>query len=238
MVSYPVELVMVGRLAVVVGLGSVGLRKAAGLVAAGARVIGVDPAATVRPVGVEVVIESYRADHLAGASLVIAAASAEVNRRVVADARAMGIWVNSASNPETGDFQLPAIWRDGPLTLTVSTSGASPALASALRDRAASALGPAAAGLASLMAALRPEVLARITDPAARRRALAEVASSHWLDLYAREGAEATRSALREALGLGSEDDFRRFPIPNDAKTPDPDEASEDQATSASPPPE
>ena len=52
----------------------------------------------------------------------------------------------AAAHAEAGDFTLPAVWRSGPLMLTVSTSGASPALARALRDRAAEALGPAPAG--------------------------------------------------------------------------------------------
>ena len=44
-VWYPIELKLEGRTVVVVGLGPVGRRKAAALVAAGARVIGMDPAA-------------------------------------------------------------------------------------------------------------------------------------------------------------------------------------------------
>jgi siroheme synthase (precorrin-2 oxidase/ferrochelatase) len=88
------------------------------------------------------------------------------------------------------------------LTLTVSTSGASPALATALRDRAARALGPSAGSLAAILAELRPEVLARVADPVARRRMLAEAADPRWLDLHETEGAEATRRALRLALGL------------------------------------
>lgn len=202
MPTYPIELDLTGRLAVVVGLGAVGLRKASRLVEAGARVVGVDPGAIKAGPGVEWRAEPYQAGHLAGASLAFGAAPAEVNRRVVADARGLGIWVNSASEPGSGDFALPATWREGPLTLTVSTSGASPALASALRDRAAAALGPAAGGLAALLAELRPEVLARVADPGDRRRALAEAADPRWLDLYLAEGAGAARRALRVALGL------------------------------------
>jgi precorrin-2 dehydrogenase / sirohydrochlorin ferrochelatase len=202
MPGYPIELDLTGRKALVVGLGAVGRRKAAGLVEAGGRVVGVDPGPIEIPVGVELRAEPYRAEHLAGASLAFAAATAEVNRQVVADARRLGIWVTSASEPGSGDFTLPATWRDGPLTLTVSTSGASPALASALRDRAARALGTSAGGLAAILAELRPEVLARVADPAARRRMLAEAADPRWLDLIDAEGAEATRRALRVALGL------------------------------------
>jgi precorrin-2 dehydrogenase len=202
MPGYPIELDLTGRTALVVGLGAVGRRKAVGLVEAGGRVVGVDPGPIEIPAGVELRAEPYRAEHLAGAILAFAAATAEVNRQVVADARRLGIWVTSASDPGSGDFTLPATWRDGPLTLTVSTSGASPSLASALRDRAARALGPSAGGLAAILAELRPEVLARVADPAARRRLLAEAADPRWLDLHDAEGAEATRRALRVALGL------------------------------------
>src|SRR5271170_4439818 len=136
MPGYPIELDLRGRTVLVVGLGAVGQRKALGLATAGARVIGVDPAArvTIAP-PIEVRAEVYRAAHLEGVSLAFAAATPAVNRRVVADARGLGVWVSSASEPGTGDFTVPAVWREGPLTLTVATAGASPALAVALRDR-------------------------------------------------------------------------------------------------------
>ena len=207
MPSYPIELDLRGRLAVVVGLGPVGLRKASGLVLAGARVVGVDPGRNEAIEGVEVVAEGYRADQLAGSSLVFAAATPIVNARVVVDARRLGIWANSASDPTSGDFTLPATWRDGPILLTVSTSGASPALAASLRDRAARALGSSAAGLASLLLELRPEVLGAIADPELRRRRLAEMAEDRWLERYAAEGVEATRRALRATLGLENLED-------------------------------
>ena len=94
----------------------------------GAKVIGVDPASDppAAPAGVEVRAEPYRAEHLRGVVLAIAAAPAAVNRAVVADARRAGVWVCSASDPGEGDFTVPAVWRDGPLTLTLSTGGATP----------------------------------------------------------------------------------------------------------------
>src|SRR5262249_37370247 len=133
-------------------------------------------------------------------SLVFAAATEAVNREVVRDARAAGVWVNSASEPSAGDFMLPAAWRDGPLLVTVSTTGSSPALAAALRDRAAAALGPAA-GCVALLADLRRAVLARLPDdPTTRRRILTGWADPHWLDRYASEGPEAVRDALLKEL--------------------------------------
>jgi siroheme synthase-like protein len=172
------------------------------LIEARARVIGIEPTPLDLP-ELEILVESYRPDHLTGASLVFAAATPDVNGMVVADARARGIWVNSASEPSAGDFRLPATWQDGPISVSVSTSGASPALAATLRDRAAEAIGPSASGLATLLLELRPEVLARVRDPAARRRALTAGADPRWLEFLDREGVDSTRQALRRALGLG-----------------------------------
>ena len=202
MPGYPIELDLRGKPALVVGLGAVGRRKASGLLAAGARVLGVDPGqgGWDAPEGIEVRAEAYRAEHLHRVVLAWAAATEEVNRQVVADARRLGVWVGSASAPGDGDFTLPAVHRDGPLTLTVSTGGASPALAAALRDRAASSLGPAASGLAALLIELRPEVLARLPDPARRRRVLTDWADPRWLDLWQTEGADVVRRRLIEAL--------------------------------------
>lgn len=224
---YPIELDLRGKSVLVVGLGRVGRRKAAGLVGAGARVVGVDPAAALAdvPGGVEVRAEPYRPEQIGGMSLVFAAATAAVNRRVVADARRAGVWVSSASDPGAGDFAVPAVWREGPLTLTVSTSGASPALAAALRDRLAEALGPAAAGLAALLAELRAEVLARLTDPEARRRVLTDWADPRWIDLWRVEGPEAVRLALvdrleREARALEAAPSPALAPAPAPAPAP------------------
>ena len=211
MPGYPIELDLTGRTALVVGLGAVGRRRAAGLLEAGARVLGVDPAARAPAIGAEaegyeVRAEPYRPGHLDGVALALAAATPAVNRRVVADAKGRGIWINSASDPAASDFRLPATWRDGPLTLTVATDGASPALAAALRDRAAAALGPDAAAFAALLAELRPMVRAQVADPDARRRLLAAWADPCWLDRWADAGPEAVRAALLAALEAGAEE--------------------------------
>jgi precorrin-2 dehydrogenase / sirohydrochlorin ferrochelatase len=210
MPSYPIELNLCERRVLVVGLGTVGRRKAKGLGTAGARLIGVDPdpeaGRSARALllesglAIEVRVEPYGPAHLEGVRLAFAAASEAVNRQVVADARNAGIWVCSASEPDGGDFTVPAVWREGPLTLTVATTGASPALAAALRDRAARALGPAAAGLAAFLTELRPEVMARLSDPDARSRLLREWAEPRWLDFWQVEGPEAGRRALVQAL--------------------------------------
>src|SRR4051812_12440977 len=110
MTTYPIELDLRGRTALVVGLGAVGRRKVTGLMAAEARVIGVDPAVPSAqiPAGIELRAEPYRAEHLRGVTLAFAAGPPGVNRQVVVDANAAGIWVNSASDSAAGHFTVPA----------------------------------------------------------------------------------------------------------------------------------
>jgi siroheme synthase-like protein len=202
MSGYSIELDLRGQTVLIVGLGTVGRRKAAGLIAAGARVVAVDPAARLKdiPEGVEVRAEAYQAEHLFGVRLAFAAGPPDVNAQVVADAKEAKVWVNVANNSNVGDFTVPAVWCAEGLKLTVSTSGASPALAAALRDCAVEALGHAAPGLVALLGELRPSVLTRLSDPEARRRVLADLANPRWLNLFAAEGPEAVREEMRRII--------------------------------------
>ncbi|MGH9247413.1 MAG: precorrin-2 dehydrogenase/sirohydrochlorin ferrochelatase family protein [Acidimicrobiales bacterium] len=136
---YPVGLVVAGRRCLVVGGGRIAARKVDGLVAAGAAVtvvapdvldeIAVQPEVTVRR-------RPYERGDVRGFQLVITATDdPAVNAAVFEDGEAAGVWVNSADDPANCSFILPAVLRRGPVVVTVSTSGQSPALASWLRDR-------------------------------------------------------------------------------------------------------
>jgi precorrin-2 dehydrogenase/sirohydrochlorin ferrochelatase len=45
-----------------------------------------------------------------------------------------GVWINSADDPENCDFILPAVIHRGELSVAISTGGASPATARAVRE--------------------------------------------------------------------------------------------------------
>ena len=87
----------------------------------------------------------------------------EVDGAVYDDAEAAGVWANSADDVAHSSFILPAVHRDGAVTVSVSTGGLSPALASWLRTRLASRLrgryrgaGPAAGGGQGAAQRVRP----------------------------------------------------------------------------------
>src|SRR5581483_8912526 len=124
--NYPLLLDVSDRLIVIVGGGEVAVRKACGLIDAGAtRVRVISPAVHDRmPAMIEVVREPYRPEHLKGAGLVFASTDdPHVNDQVVRDAHAMNLLVCRADSDETnaGDFATPAILRRGNVLVMVST---------------------------------------------------------------------------------------------------------------------
>jgi siroheme synthase-like protein len=164
---YPVSLVVADQPCLVVGGGRVAARKIQGLAAAGAFVTVVAP--EIVPAVEELAAEHqmtlerrlYRAGEAASYRLVITATGIpEVDALVSADAGAGGVWVNSADDPEHCSFLLPAIHRDGPVTVAVSTGGASPALATWLRRQVADAIGDDVGALAGILETARRNVQA------------------------------------------------------------------------------
>jgi precorrin-2 dehydrogenase/sirohydrochlorin ferrochelatase len=92
------------------------------------------------------------------ADLIFAATDdAAANAALAKRARAKGKLVSVADAPELGNFTLPAVAKAGPIRVSVSTSGASPAVAKALR--------------AWLEARLRGSKLVKLTEALGKRRA-------------------------------------------------------------------
>lgn len=165
MADYPITLQLNQQLCVVVGAGAVGLRKLAGLRRAGARIrlIAPDIPATLSVPELELRRRPYRPGDLAGATLVFAASNDRaLNAAIAREARAAGILVNVADSPEESSFTLPAVGRQGGLTLAVSSGGASPALSALVRDQLTAGLGPEWATVLEIAAGLRQK---RLTPP-------------------------------------------------------------------------
>ena len=163
--DYPIVLDLTGVPVLVVGGGEVALRKIEGLLAARAAVTAVAPDVTdaIRALPVEIVTRAWETSDLDAVRLVVTATDdPAINAAVSADAQRRGIWVNSADDPANCTFTLPAVARAGPVTVAVTTGGASPALASHLRGEVERWLGEiGAADAAATLAAQRNELRAR-----------------------------------------------------------------------------
>lgn len=137
--QYPVNLNLHGRRCLVVGAGRIALRKVEQLLAAGATVTVIAPevhsafeSMTLPNLSIE--RRRYSSGDVTGFRLVITATGdRRVDQLVFDEAENQGIWVNSADDPDRCSFTLPASVRRGPLLLTASTGGASPALSAWLR---------------------------------------------------------------------------------------------------------
>ncbi|HKG17214.1 MAG TPA: bifunctional precorrin-2 dehydrogenase/sirohydrochlorin ferrochelatase [Solirubrobacteraceae bacterium] len=147
-----------GRRCVVVGGGEVGLEKVEGLLACDADVTLVAPRAEpaltryAREGSITWQRREYRTEDLDGAFVVIASTDdTEVNIAVFEDAERRAMLVNVVDVPPLCNFILPAIVRNGPVSIAISTAGASPALAKRMRDEIADAFGEPYARLAILL---------------------------------------------------------------------------------------
>jgi siroheme synthase-like protein len=163
---YPVGLVVRGRRCLVVGGGAVAARKIRSLLQCGALVTMVAPdvseavralltdETTKAMVGdrLDVQRRRYERGEVVGYRLVVAATGVpHVDAAVYEDAEVAGVWVNSADDPAHCSVVLPAVWRTGVVTVSVSTSGTSPALAAWIRARVAESLGAHVGSLARLL---------------------------------------------------------------------------------------
>ena len=161
-VKHPILLDLSGRRVVVLGAGKIAERRIAALLEAGAAITVVAPRTTPRverwAVEGRVQLERrrYQAGDLRGARLAYAATGdADANRQARQEADESGVWLNVADQPQQCDFFTPAVVRRGLLTIAVSTCGASPALASRLRERLEGEIGPEFEGVLARLQALR-----------------------------------------------------------------------------------
>jgi precorrin-2 dehydrogenase/sirohydrochlorin ferrochelatase len=159
---YPVFLDVEGKDVLVVGSGTMAQEKVDGLAAAGAEVTVVSG-------------ELFQERDVAGKSLVVAATDEATGARVAAAAGRAHIFCNVADVPHQCSFILPAIHREGAITVAVSTGGASPALAQWIRGKVAELVGPKHAELAERLRSLRPWAKENLPTYAERRDFFQEI---------------------------------------------------------------
>jgi siroheme synthase-like protein len=201
--TYPIMLDLTRRLAVVVGAGAVGLRKAAALREAGAQVRLVAPQidAGADLGGLEVIREPYRKELLDGAFLVLACTDdRELNACIAREAREAGALVNVADTPEECDFYLSATLCDGDVVVAVGTGGAVPALSAWLKRRLADALPERLGEFAAALEELRAELGATVPDSRRRMAVMKQLVTDQTHGEFLARGRGALRAKLAELL--------------------------------------
>jgi siroheme synthase-like protein len=180
-VYYPIFFNTQGKKCVVIGGGNVALRKIKILLECRAKVTVISPkphpeiSKLSEERAIRLIDRDYKAGDLKDAVIAIAGTDAKkVNRKVADEARKAGVLVNLADDPERSDFIIPSFFRRGNLTVAVSTSGISPALAKKIRAKLEKSFGVEYALLLSVIGEVRSAIKKKgyIVDEEAWQEAL------------------------------------------------------------------
>jgi siroheme synthase-like protein len=143
--QFPVNLNIEGKPVLLVGGGRIAYRKAEQLLVCNPQLTVISPEIDERfhATGATLIQREYAALDVMGFSLVITAtANNVVDQQIFDECESLGIWVNSADDPDRCTFTLPASMRRGRLLITSSTAGASPAMSSWVRSTLENSIGP------------------------------------------------------------------------------------------------
>ncbi|GBF28822.1 siroheme synthase [bacterium MnTg03] len=161
----PIFLNISNKHCLVVGGGSIAVRKIELLVKAGANVqlVAKDLCSSMSSLqqqhGFESSVRSFRESDLKAVDLVIAATNdSKLNADISSLARAKHLPVNVVDNPDLCSFIMPSIVDRDPVQIAVSTGGASPVLARLLRSHLESTIPAAYGELAGLVDSYRNQV--------------------------------------------------------------------------------
>ncbi len=204
---YPVFLNLKGKKCIVIGGGEVAERKVLSLLQAQAEVTVISPSLTEELGSLKIhnrithIARKYREGDLEGAFLVIAATSdEEVNSRVFNEAEKRGIPVNVVDSPGLCRFIVPSVIRRGPLTIAISTSGVSPAMARTLRQEIENLLPETMEEFLLFIEETRKKVMRNIKDPQKRREILELIGAPECINILREKGLEEAKRFIEDIL--------------------------------------
>jgi len=208
---FPVFFDLSGQKVLVVGGGSVALRKISLLERTGASITVVAPEIAPELMALEaagtlkLAVREFEPADLDGVRLVIVATSRRaVNRWIANLSESRNIPVNVVDDPEASRFIVPAIIDRDPVLVAVSTGGTSPVLARRLRERL-EALIPARIGeLASWLKALRRATREKLRDTDERRRFFEAIVDGPAAQRFVDGDAQGARRIAQQRLATTS----------------------------------
>jgi precorrin-2 dehydrogenase / sirohydrochlorin ferrochelatase len=119
--------------------------------------------------------KEFATEDIRDAFLVFAATNQpEINLAVKAAAAPHQL-ISLVDDPEESNFILPAVVNQGKLSITVSTSGASPILAKKIKQEIADIYGPEYKEYVDFLYSCRKRILEEVNDPKIKKRLLSEL---------------------------------------------------------------
>lgn len=189
---YPVFINLHGKKCIVIGGGSIAERKILSLLKAGADVSVISPELTKRLASesknkrIKHIKRRYQKGDLKNAFIVIAATNDRaVNRKAAKEAPHL---MNAVDMPALCNFIVPSVVKRGLLTIAISTSGASPAIAKAIRREIETLYGASFAKHLAALKKIRTKAVSEIKNPHARKKFLKKKASLALDAIYSSHG--------------------------------------------------
>lgn len=177
--TYAINLCLTDELVVVVGAGSVGMRKIHGLLPTKARIVVVEPApheelCQLQDEGaLTIERKGVTDDLLEQARLVFVCTNDHLfNQDVASRCHKHRVLCNVVDDPDNCSFTVPSVVQRLPLQIAISTNGTSPALAKRLRIELEQRYGQEYAQYAELMGQLRKQIYMHFPHPCAQRSEL------------------------------------------------------------------
>lgn len=205
---YPVCINLSDKKCLVVGGGHVAERKVKNLIEAQARVFVVSPVLTewleqaAHDKKITAVRRNYTTTDLEDAFLVVGATdSHRVNERVSVDCQDRNILVNIVDNPAGCNFIVPAVVRQGALSISVSTDGKSPMLARRIKEKLENEYGPEYQEFLELMGSIREYLLDSVAERDKRKDAFQELVDSDIIDLLKNGQRDKVKERINNVLG-------------------------------------
>ena len=179
-------------------------RKVCSLKEAGAEVVVVSPETCpeiANEEGLTLVKKDYDESILDGALLVIAATDNDaVNKKAALDARKRNIIVNVVDRPELCSFIVPSTINRGALCISISTGGASPAVAKSVREELEVVFGSEYEEYLNLLTKMRSIAMSDIKDSDKRRKVLQRLAEKDILEIVKNKGVMEAEARIRETM--------------------------------------
>ena len=201
---YPIYLDVKDKKCIIVGGGKVAYRKVCSLKEAGAEVVVVSPETCpeiANEEGLTLIKKDYDESILDGALLVIAATDNDaVNKKAALDARKRNIIVNVVDRPELCSFIVPSTINRGDLCISISTGGASPAVAKSVREELEVVFGSEYEEYLNLLTKMRSIAMSDIKDSAKRRKVLQRLAEKDILEIVKNKGVTEAEARIRETM--------------------------------------
>lgn len=207
MKHYPIFMDIKNKNCLVVGGGNVGMRKAATLEKCQANVTVVSHIffhehESLKTTSIIFKNKAYEKEDIKGMFFVFAAtANAELNQEIKNDAAKMDILCNIADSPDKSDFILPSIVNRGDLTIAISTSGSSPAMAKKIREDLEHCFGFEYAPFLTLMANIRKRLLLSEHDPDGHKQIFHTLIEKGVLELIKDKNEKKINLILYDVLG-------------------------------------